>query len=149
MNEIDFDIEPNPCNTFLCKDIKDTYYVKYVKTKRTMTSVTGSPLKKCVEGTGWRRDGYCSHRQEDGGKHLVCAVMTDDFLSFTKGRGNDLTTPLPPHFGGLKEGDTWCICAGRYSEARREGRAPKVVDWGATHEAALGWREVREAFGKE
>ena len=114
-----------------------------------MTSVTGSPLEKCVEGTGWRRDGYCSHRQEDGGKHLVCAVMTDEFLSFTKGRGNDLTTPFPPHFGGLKEGDKWCICAGRYSEAKREGKAPRVVDWGATHQAALGWREVGEAFGEE
>jgi len=101
-------------------------------------NVYDAPLKFCAEGTGWKRDGFCSHRKADGGKHLVCARMTNRFLDFTKERGNDLTSPSGS-FKGLKEGDKWCICASRYAEAKREGMEPEDVDWSATHKKALEW----------
>jgi uncharacterized protein len=37
---------------------------------------------------------------------------------------------------GLKEGDRWCLCAGRWLEAWQAGRAP-LVDLEATHEETL------------
>jgi len=69
--------------------------------------------------------------------HTVCAVMTDEFLAFSKERGNDLSTPRPQwNFPGLKDGDRWCLCAGRWFEAWQAGRAP-LVDLEATHEETL------------
>jgi uncharacterized protein (DUF2237 family) len=65
--------------------------------------------------------------------------MTADFLSFSRGVGNDLSTPMPQYgFPGLQPGDRWCLCAPRWAEALAAGQAPKVV-LGATHEGALEW----------
>ena len=87
--------------------------------------------------TGFYRDGCCNTGREDGGSHTVCAVMTAEFLTFSKSRGNDLSTPAPEFgFPGLKPGDRWCLCAPRWQEAFGADRAPRVV-LRATHEDAL------------
>jgi len=39
-------------------------------------------------------------------------------------------------FPGLKPGDHWCLCAGRWLEAYSAGKAPQV-NLEATNEAAL------------
>ncbi len=89
--------------------------------------------------TGFYRDGCCKTDEQDVGTHTVCAVMTDDFLKFTKGRGNDLQTPRPEYlFPGLKAGDKWCLCALRWREAFLAGCAPLVV-LEATHETTLNY----------
>ena len=63
--------------------------------------------------------------------------MTEEFLVYTKSKGNDLTTPLPMYqFPGLKPGDKWCLCASRWKQAYMAGQAPEVV-LEATHEKAL------------
>ena len=102
-------------------------------------NVLGGPLIACSTEplTGFYRDGCCATGPEDQGSHTVCAVVTEEFLSFSKSRGNDLTTPRPQWgFPGLKPGDQWCLCAARWREAYEAGRAPKVrLD--ATHERAL------------
>ena len=102
-----------------------------------MLNVFGEPLQVCSEQplTGWNRNGFCTNRPEDGGKHLVCATMDKGFLDYTKSKGNDLSTPSDD-FPGLKPGDNWCICAARYTEADRVGHAPKVV-LKATNQKAL------------
>ncbi|MEE4208394.1 MAG: DUF2237 domain-containing protein [Parvularcula sp.] len=91
----------------------------------------------CDPMTGFLRNGYCETGLTDRGSHTVCAMMTEEFLSFTKSRGNDLTTPRPEwDFPGLKPGDRWCVCAMRWEEAREEGVAPPVfID--ACHEKTL------------
>jgi uncharacterized protein (DUF2237 family) len=102
-------------------------------------NVLGGPLGVCSERpvTGFFRDGCCNSSPEDVGLHTVCAVMTADFLLFSKMRGNDLTTPHPEFgFPGLKPGDRWCLCAARWREAWEAGAAPRVV-LGATNEATL------------
>jgi uncharacterized protein (DUF2237 family) len=87
--------------------------------------------------TGFFRDGCCDTSREDIGSHTVCAVMTEDFLEFSKARGNDLSTPVPEYgFPGLKPGDRWCLCAPRWKEALDAGRPPRVV-LRATHAGAL------------
>ncbi|MFO0019458.1 MAG: DUF2237 family protein, partial [Alphaproteobacteria bacterium] len=74
---------------------------------------------------------------EDVGMHTVCAIMTAEFLAFSKSVGNDLSTPVPAYgFAGLKPGDRWCLCAPRWREALDAGAAPKIV-LAATHEEAL------------
>ena len=73
--------------------------------------------------------------REDFGSHTVCAVMTADFLAFTRACGNDLSR-RSPGFPGLKPGDQWCICASRWQEALEAGLAPPVV-LAATHQRAL------------
>ena len=91
----------------------------------------------CNPLTGWTRTGNCETGPEDTGSHTVCAVMTDEFLQFSKARGNDLSTPHPEFgFPGLRAGDRWCLCAARWLEAYEAGQAPIVV-LEATHEAAL------------
>jgi uncharacterized protein len=78
--------------------------------------------------TGFYRDGYCRTGSEDRGLHTVCAVMTEEFLAFSKSRGNDLTTPAPQYgFPGLKPGDRWCLCVERWAEALEAGHAPMVI----------------------
>ena len=73
------------------------------------------------------RDGFCHTDQLDRGLHIVCSLMTDEFLSFSKSRGNDLSTPRPEFdFPGLKAGDSWCVCAKRWKEAYEHGFAPKI-----------------------
>jgi uncharacterized protein len=79
----------------------------------------------------------CNTGQEDVGSHTVCAVMTEEFLAFSKSRGNDLSTPVPEvGFPGLQPGDRWCLCAPRWQEAVEANKAPRVV-LRATHEGAL------------
>lgn len=87
--------------------------------------------------TGFYRTGCCETGADDIGQHTVCALMTDEFLLFSKMNGNDLSTPAPQlGFPGLTAGDRWCLCAGRWLEAYEAGVPPPVV-LAATHEAAL------------
>jgi uncharacterized protein (DUF2237 family) len=89
--------------------------------------------------TGFYRDGCCNTGTGDVGVHTVCAVMTADFLVFSRSAGNDLSTPrLEWGFPGLKPGDRWCLCAPRWQEAYEAGKAPQVV-LAATHEQTLEW----------
>ena len=84
-------------------------------------NVLGEPLQPCCTtlNTGWFRNGSCETDQNDLGKHVVCTVMTEEFLSFSQAMGNDLSTPMPAYnFPGLKEGDCWCLCAARCSLGR-------------------------------
>jgi uncharacterized protein len=107
--------------------------------RRPSRSVLGEPLEICSikPMTGFFRDGCCDTGQEDVGSHTVCVVMTSEFLEFSKSRGNDLSTPMPEFgFPGLRPGDRWCLCAPRWQEAFKAGRAPRVV-LRATHETAL------------
>ncbi|MEL7215283.1 MAG: DUF2237 domain-containing protein [Pseudomonadota bacterium] len=102
-------------------------------------NVFGEPLIVCGTDpmTGWYRNGKCDTCEADGGSHTVCAVMTAEFLAFSKARGNDLSTPRPEYgFQGLQPGDYWCLCAARWREAHMGGAAPKVR-LQATHERAL------------
>ena len=87
--------------------------------------------------TGFFRDGHCNTCEADHGSHTVCAVMTEEFLAFSKYVGNDLSTPKPEfHFMGLKAGDQWCLCASRFLQAYDEGCAPKV-NLNSTNKKAL------------
>ena len=102
-------------------------------------NVLGQPLEPCSTTplTGFYRDGCCNTGPDDRGLHTVCAVMTDDFLAFSKARGNDLSTPRPEfRFPGLKAGDRWCLCAARWQEAYLAGKAPRVA-LRSTHQATL------------
>ena len=89
---------------------------------KTMTPCS-SPQGKT---TGYYRNGYCSTGPTDTGTHVVCAVVDDAFLTFTKSKGNDLTTPQNS-FPGLVAGDKWCLCALRWREAHEAGKAPKII----------------------
>jgi len=107
--------------------------------RRPSRNVFGEKLELCSIDpvTGFFRDGCCNTSSEDFGSHTVCAVMTAEFLAFSKASGNDLSTPLPQFgFPGLKPGDRWCLCAPRWQEAFAAGQAPRVV-LRATHEGAL------------
>lgn len=102
-------------------------------------NVFGEPLDPCsLEPlTGFYRTGCCESGPDDFGRHMVCAVMTADFLAFSKEHGNDLSTPAPQYgFDGLKPGDRWCLCVDRWVEAVRAGHAPWVV-LRATHRSVL------------
>lgn len=102
-------------------------------------NVLGGALIPCSVApmTGFFRDGCCHTSPEDIGSHTVCAVMTNDFLSFSKSAGNDLTTPRAEYgFPGLKPGDSWCLCAARWEQARRAGAAPSII-LSATNAACL------------
>ena len=92
-------------------------------------NVLGGVLIPCSTSpmTGFYRDGCCATGPEDRGVHTVCALMSDDFLNFSKSQGNDLSTPRPEYgFDGLKPGDYWCLCAMRWEQARQAGKAPKI-----------------------
>ncbi len=118
-----------------------------IETQQNMANnVFGEALITCSTEpmTGFYRDGCCNSDEEDAGIHSVCVVLTDEFLAFSKLRGNDLSTPRPEYmFPGLKAGDRWCLCAARWVEAHRAGCAPKVV-LEATHERTLELVELRE-----
>ena len=107
-------------------------------------NVLGGQLELCGRDplTGFYRDGCCNTGAEDLGVHTVCAVVTDDFLAFSKARGNDLSTPRPG-FLGLHAGDRWCLCAPRWQEAFEAGQAPDVV-LEATHAATLEWARLED-----
>lgn len=105
----------------------------------TARNVFGEALHLCCSTpiTGYYRDGFCHTGPTDFGVHTVCAVVTNEFLEFSKSQGNDLMRSAPEYgFPGLKEGDRWCLCVSRWKEAFDVGKAPGVV-LAATHEQAL------------
>lgn len=92
-----------------------------------LKNIYNEPLESCGPHCGIIRDGFCYHVKEDLGQHMVCAKVTEEFLTFTKNKGNDLTTPQPYlQFPGLKAGDLWCLCISRWLEAYHAGCAPKI-----------------------
>jgi uncharacterized protein len=92
-------------------------------------NVFGQPLVACSFDplTGFFRDGCCKTNRKDVGSHLLCAIMTDEFLRYSLAQGNDLITPNSEwQFAGLKAGDQWCVCVDRWVEAYEAGVAPKL-----------------------
>ena len=84
-------------------------------------NILDKPLQMCGKNpmTGYFRDGYCKTDSSDEGTHTVCSEVDDEFLEFTKSKGNDLSM--------LKSGDRWCLCANRWKEAYDSGKEPKVI----------------------
>jgi uncharacterized protein (DUF2237 family) len=104
-------------------------------------NILGGELQPCSMDplTGYFRDGCCNTGSGDTGVHTVCVVVSEEFLEFSRARGNDLVTPQPQFgFPGLRAGDRWCLCAARWQEALEAGLAPDVV-LEATHIASLEW----------
>ncbi len=107
--------------------------------KNKELNILGTALEPCCNNpaTGYFRDGFCRTIQADSGTHILCAVVTQEFLDYTKSRGNDLSTPIAHwNFPGLKAGSKWCLCISRWLEAESAGKAPFVV-LEATHKKAL------------
>ena len=102
-------------------------------------NVYGKELETCCDNpkTGFFRNGMCDTCKEDLGVHTVCILATEEFLVFSKGAGNDLSTTRPEYnFTGVKPGNRWCLCAMRWKEAYEQGKAPPVF-LESTHEATL------------
>jgi uncharacterized protein (DUF2237 family) len=102
-------------------------------------NVLGEPLETCGTEpmTGFFRDGYTTTSPQDVGSHTVCAVVTAEFLEHQQAVGNDLSTPMPQYgFPGLKPGDHWAVCAGRWRQSFEAGVAAPVL-LRATNAAAL------------
>ena len=109
-------------------------------------NVLGGQLELCCDNprTGFYRTGRCETGDDDHGVHTVCVRVTEQFLQFSRFRGNDLSTPRPEFgFAGLKPGDCWCLCASRWKEALEAGAAPRVV-LTATHERTLQFVSLEE-----
>ena len=107
--------------------------------KDPSVNVLGDPLEPCSTSpvTWFFRDGACNTCTEDTGVHTVCAVLTAEFLAYSKYVGNDLSTPRPEFmFPGLKPGDKWCLCASRFLQAAEEGAAP-LIRLESTHSRTL------------
>ncbi len=114
-------------------------------------NVLGTDLADCSLDplTGYYRNGCCDTGSGDLGVHTVCAIMTDEFLIFSKESGNDLTTPMPEYgFAGLKAGDQWCLCAPRWQEAFLAGKAPQIR-LESTHIATLEWANLNDLKNHE
>ena len=111
------------------KEMSSSHTHREEKKTSQQQNVLGSALEECCSCpmTGFFRNGFCEVASADYGVHAVCAVVTQDFLDFTRSRGNDLSTPRGSSFPGLKPGDKWCLCAGRWKEAMVHGVAPPVV----------------------
>jgi uncharacterized protein (DUF2237 family) len=112
----------------------------------SQTNVLGGPLECCCMRpvTGYYRDGYCRTGPGDVGLHTVCIEATDEFLAFSKSRGNDLSTPVPEYeFPGLADGDRWCLCVTRWVEALKAGLAPRVM-LAATHISVLEFVDLED-----
>ncbi len=93
-------------------------------------NVLGTELVVCCTNpaTGYFRDGLCRTASQDEGTHIVCAIMTDEFLKYTKLQGNDLSTPISQwQFPGLVAGSKWCLCVSRWLQAEKMGVAPPIV----------------------
>ncbi len=111
--------------------------------KKNNKNVLGTELQSCCNDplTGFYRDGLCKTGEQDVGTHVVCAIMSSDFLEYTKAKGNDLSTPRAEwQFPGLQPGDRWCLCISRWLEAEKVGKAPQIV-LEATHEKALEYTD--------
>ena len=96
---------------------------------QSQQNVFGEPIGLCCNDplTGFYRDGRCNTGPNDLGTHTVCALMTDEFLEYSATAGNDLSTPRPEFsFPGLVAGNRWCLCAMRWEQAHRAGKAPKL-----------------------
>ena len=109
---------------------KQINILKETSHKVGQLNVFGNDLELCCLSpvTGVYRDGFCNTDINDIGTHTVCAIVTDEFLLFSKKRGNDLTRDIPIYnFKGLKAGDKWCLCALRWVEAYNNGCAPKLL----------------------
>ena len=122
---------PNPTTTVMTDD---------------ESNVLGTALEPCshVPETGFLRDGHCRQLDRDPGRHEVCAVMTQEFLEYSRRQGNDLIMPRPEFdFPGLHPGDRWCVCLPRWLEARAAGNAPPVI-LEATTEGVLDEIDVAE-----
>jgi hypothetical protein len=105
----------------------------------TDRNVLGGDLEPCSSDplTGFFRDGCCTTGPQDLGSHTICAVVTAEFLEHQRGIGNNLSTPVPQYrFPGLVPGDRWCVTAGNWLRAYRDGAAAFVV-LASTHERAL------------
>lgn len=113
---------------------------------RKAKNVFGEEMIPCCSDpmTGFYRDSYCNTGPGDVGVHTVCVEVTEEFLRFSKSRGNDLSTPMPEYqFPGLVEGDRWCLCAARWKEAYDAGLAPKVI-LDACHISTLEFATLEE-----
>ena len=102
-------------------------------------NVLGGPLLTCSDQplTGFFRDGCCNTSDEDFGSHTICVVLTAEFLAFSQAAGNDLSTPRPEYdFPGLQPGQRWCLCAARWLQAYKAGKAPRVA-LNSTNQSAL------------
>lgn len=118
-------------NEAMCPEVKDK-------------NVLGEALALCCDDpkTGFYRNGFCQTGLQDAGTHIACAIMTDEFLEFSKSRGNDLITPKPEYsFPGLKAGDKWCLCASRWTQALEASVAPPLV-LEATHEKMREYADI-------
>lgn len=104
-----------------------------------MLNIYKKPLESCSLDplTGFDRDGTCNTCSDDVGQHTICVEMTEEFLLFSRERGNDLITPrLAIGFPGLLPDDRWCVCLSRWIEAKDAGIIAKV-HVRATHESVL------------
>ena len=112
----------------------------------TESNVLGGDLQACNKDpeTGFLRDGHCRQLERDPGRHEICAVLTQEFLEYSREQGNDLITPRPElGFPGLEPGDHWCLCVPRWIEAREANCAPPV-NLEATSEGVLDELTVAE-----
>ena len=129
--------------------IRNIYPMAGIHDYKTL-NVYGEKLQMCCLDpvTGYYRNGQCLTDASDYGTHIVCARVTDEFLVYSKDRGNDLITPKPEfNFPGLKHGDQWCLCISRWYEAHKAGVAPSI-DLNATNIKALEYvpLEILEAY---
>lgn len=109
-------------------------------------NVLGTTLETCCTDpmTGWHRNGRCETDQQDIGRHVVCARVSEEFLAFSRAQGNDLSAASPDgDFPGLKAGDCWCLCAARWKQALDAGVAPKIR-LASTEESVLEFATLEE-----
>ncbi len=110
----------------------------FLEKRLSPKNILGTDLIPCCDTgkiTGFNRDGMCSSNAADIGTHIICAIVDNNFLEFTKSKGNDLITPSGS-FPGLVAGDKWCLCILRWIEAYKAGKAPKIIPE-STNEFAL------------
>lgn len=104
-----------------------------------MRNVLDGPLEPCGFDpmTGYKRNGCCDDGPDDPSPHTVCAIMTEAFIAFQDGIGNNLSVPEPDkRFPGLVPGNRWCVLTAKWLEAYNAGAACPVV-LAATNKAAL------------
>jgi glutathione peroxidase len=134
----------NPGSKKMINKIEELLLENNLANDNEAQNVLGTNLEPCCFEpiTGYYRDGYCNTDHNDQGRHTICAIMTDEFLEFSKKMGNDLITANPEYnFPGLKEGDKWCLCALRWKEAFDNNVAPKVI-LESTHKKSLEYVDI-------